>query len=72
MTTESATVPDASLAKDKKIAGLIYTSKNYDSLQLAKPFNPFGNKRLANFELDQTDLVTAGKQVIESVKANLK
>lgn len=58
--------------QDKKISGLIYTSKNYDSLQLAKPFNPFGNKRLANFELDQTDLVSAGKQVIESVKANLK
>ena len=41
-------------------------------MQLAKPFKPFGNKRLANFELDQSDLVMAGKQVIEGVKANLK
>jgi phosphoesterase RecJ-like protein len=58
--------------QDKKISGLIYTSKNYDSLQLVKSFKPFGNKRLANFELEQSDLLKAGQQVIESVKTNLK
>ena len=58
--------------QNQTISGLVYTSKNYDSLQLAKSFKPVGNKRLANFELDKSDLVEAGKQVIESIKTNLK
>jgi len=57
---------------EKKIAAIIYTSKNYDSLILAKEFQPTGNKRLANFITDKTDMVEAGKQIIESVKANLQ
>ena len=56
----------------KTISGQIYTSKNYDSLYLTKNFKPAGNKRLAEFELAESDLVTAGKEVIESIKANLQ
>jgi len=58
--------------KNQTISGLIYTSKNYDSLYLAKAFNPFGTKTFATFELEKTDLVAAGKEVIESIKANLQ
>ncbi|MCX6746080.1 MAG: DHH family phosphoesterase [Candidatus Parcubacteria bacterium] len=55
----------------KTISGLVYTSKNYDSLHLAKSFNPQGTKTFATFELDKTDLLEASKEVIESIKANL-
>ncbi len=54
------------------ISGIIYTSKNYDSLYLAKSFHPFGTKTLATFEINTADLVQASKEVIESVKANIK
>ena len=57
--------------KNNTITGLIYTSKNYDSLYLAKAFNPLGTKTLANFELNKSDLAEASKEVIESIKANL-
>lgn len=57
--------------KNNTITGLIYTSKNYDSLYLAKTFNPLGTKTLANFELNKSDLAEASKEVIESIKANL-
>ncbi len=56
----------------KTISALLYTSRNYDSLYLAKSFKPAGNKRLAEFELDKTDMVGAGKEVIESIKSNLQ
>ena len=55
----------------KTISGLLYTSKNYDSLYLAKSFTPQGTKTFATFELNQTDLLEASKEVIESIKANL-
>jgi phosphoesterase RecJ-like protein len=58
--------------KNQTISGLIYTSKNYDSLYLAKAFNPFGTKTFATFELEKTDLAEAGKEVIESIKTNLQ
>lgn len=54
------------------ITGLIYTSKNFDSLFLAKAFHPAGTKTLATFELTQNDLAQASKEVIESIKANIK
>ncbi len=56
----------------KTISGLLYTSKNYDSLYLAKSFQPAGNKRLAEFEINKTNMVEAGKEVIESIKNNLQ
>ena len=58
--------------QNKKISGLIYTSRNYDSQYLAKAFNPIGNKRLAEIEIDKTDMVAAGREVIESIKNNLQ
>jgi nanoRNase/pAp phosphatase (c-di-AMP/oligoRNAs hydrolase) len=57
---------------DKKIAAVLSTNKNFDALYLAKAFQPTGNKRIANFIIDKTDLVEAGREVIESIKANLK
>jgi len=55
----------------KTISSLVYTSKSYDSLYLAKSFNPQGTKTFATFELNKTDLLEASKEVIESIKANL-
>lgn len=54
------------------ITCLIYTSKNFDSLYLTKAFHPAGTKTLATFEINQTDLALASKEVIESIKANIK
>ncbi|MFA5187761.1 MAG: DHH family phosphoesterase [Patescibacteria group bacterium] len=56
----------------QSITGLIYTSKNYDSLNLAKSFNPFGTKTMATFEISKPNLAEASKEVIESVKMNLQ
>jgi len=56
----------------KTITGLVYTSKNYDSLYLAKAFNPSGSKTLATFEINNADLIKAGQEVIESIKNNLQ
>ncbi|HDQ22442.1 MAG TPA: hypothetical protein ENN28_00530 [Candidatus Uhrbacteria bacterium] len=56
----------------KTISGQIYTSKNYDSLYLAKNFKPTGNKRLSEFEISKNDLIEAAREVIESIKANLQ
>lgn len=54
------------------ISGLLYSSKTYDSLYLAKTFNPAGTKTFATFEVKTSDLGQASKDVIESVKANIK
>jgi len=54
------------------INGILYTSKNYDSLYLAKAFKPFGSKTLATFTINSPNLLQAGKEVIESVKTNLQ
>jgi bifunctional oligoribonuclease and PAP phosphatase NrnA len=54
------------------ISCLIYTSKNFDSLYLAKAFHPAGTKTLATFEINQSDLAQASKEVIESIKGNIK
>jgi nanoRNase/pAp phosphatase (c-di-AMP/oligoRNAs hydrolase) len=73
-----SSAPDAEIivlfseTQDKKIATMIYTATSYNSLDLTKSFNPIGNKRLANFTLEQDSLVEAGKEVIESIKTNLK
>ncbi len=50
-----------------KVHGLIYSNRSYDSLRLVKPFKPFGDKTYAHIELAQTDLVAAGKEVIEHI-----
>jgi len=73
-----SSAPDAEIivlfseTQDKKISTMIYTAKSYNSLNLTKSFNPSGNKRLANFTLDKSSLVDAGKEVIESIKTNLQ
>jgi nanoRNase/pAp phosphatase (c-di-AMP/oligoRNAs hydrolase) len=54
------------------ISGLIYSSKNYDSLYLAKSFNPAGTKTFATIEVNTSDLGQASKEIIESVKSNIK
>ncbi|MCX6745346.1 MAG: DHH family phosphoesterase [Candidatus Parcubacteria bacterium] len=54
------------------ISGLLYSSKSYDSLFLAKTFNPIGTKTFATFEIKKSDLAEAGKEVIESIKNNIK
>ena len=56
----------------KTISCLVYTSKNYDSLYLAKSFNPNGTKTLATFEINKSDLAETAKEVIESIKQNIK
>ncbi|MDD5341671.1 MAG: DHH family phosphoesterase [Patescibacteria group bacterium] len=72
------TAPEAEIIvlfyeNDKKgISGLVYTSKNYDSLYLAKSFSPFGTKTMASFELKKPDLGEAVREVIENIKNNLK
>ncbi|OGY41622.1 MAG: hypothetical protein A2Y82_01420, partial [Candidatus Buchananbacteria bacterium RBG_13_36_9] len=53
--------------KNQTISGLIYTSKNFDSLHLAKTFKPIGTKTIAYFEMEKTDLTEASKEVIESI-----
>jgi phosphoesterase RecJ-like protein len=58
--------------QNKGISGVIYTSKNYDSLYLAKSFNPFGTKTLATFEVNKPELIEVVREVIESIKNNLK
>ena len=54
------------------ISGLLYSSKNYDSLYLAKTFSPMGTKTFASFEVNNSDLAQAGNEVIESIKNNIK
>ena len=56
----------------QKISGLVYTAPGHNSLHLAKAFNPEGSKTLAKFHLDKLNLLQAGKEVIESLKSNLK
>jgi phosphoesterase RecJ-like protein len=73
-----ASAPEAEIVilfyenKNNGVFGLIYTSKNYDSLYLAKSFNPFGTKTMAEFEIKKPELVEAAREVIESVKSNLQ
>jgi len=57
--------------QDKKIAAHVYSTKSHDSLHLAKSFNPSGNKKLATFEMESSDLVEAGRKVIDAIKSNL-
>jgi len=58
--------------KNQTISGLIYTSKNFDSLYLAKAFKPTGTKTFAYFEMEKPDLAEVSKEVIESIKQNLQ
>lgn len=54
------------------ISGLLYSAKSYDSIYLAKTFNPIGTKTFATFEINKSDLAEAGKEVIDSIKSNIK
>jgi phosphoesterase RecJ-like protein len=58
--------------QNQTITGLIYTSKNHDSLYLAKAFKPIGTKTIAYFEMEKPDLAEVSKEVIESIKLNLQ
>lgn len=50
-----------------KVHGLIYSNRAHDSLALVKPFKPFGDAAYAHIELEQQDLVAAGKTVIDYI-----
>ncbi|MBN1325590.1 hypothetical protein JW977_01230 [Candidatus Falkowbacteria bacterium] len=58
--------------KHNSISGVIYTSKNYDSLYLIKNYEPFGSKTLAEFEVNKSELVEALREVIENIKNSIK
>jgi len=55
-----------------KNKALLYSAKEYDSLQLAKTLSPFGNKMFAQFELHKSDLLDGAKEAISAVKEQIK
>lgn len=54
------------------IAGLLYTSPNFNALELARPFNPQGTARQASFNLSTSRLAIAEQDVIEQLRQRLK
>ncbi len=54
----------------KKIRGIIYTTNSVSAAKLAGLFNGSGHERLASFDLERDDLLTAEKEVIETIKKN--
>lgn len=59
-------------ATDKKIGGIITAEKNYDALNLVKPFSPRGDKHRAWFALEGRTLREAEEMVIKNIKEILR
>jgi nanoRNase/pAp phosphatase (c-di-AMP/oligoRNAs hydrolase) len=58
--------------KDGNIAAQLYTSANYNALELSQPFNASGHTRRAEFSLDTTRLVEAEEKVINKIRERIK
>lgn len=55
-----------------KMHGMLYSNSHHSAQELVVNHQPFGSKRLATFHLNGSDLLQAGKAVIEEVKTRLK
>lgn len=58
--------------KTNNIECIIYSTKNIDSLFIARRFEPTGNSEIAKFNLNHMNLVEAERLVIEEIKQKLK
>jgi bifunctional oligoribonuclease and PAP phosphatase NrnA len=54
------------------IKGILYTSPNFNSLDLARPFNPEGHKNKAEFSLESTRLMEIEAEVIDKIRNRIK
>jgi len=59
-------------SKAGNIKGIIYTSQNYNALELARLFNPEGHKNRAQFSLTTTRLMAAEELVINKIRERIK
>jgi len=59
-------------SKAGNIKGIIYTSQNYNALELARLFNPEGHKNRAQFSLATTRLMAAEELVINKIRERIK
>jgi len=57
---------------DGHIAGKLYTSDNYNSLHLCRPFNPQGDSHEAFFTLKATRLIEVEQQIIDKIRERIK
>lgn len=55
-----------------QIKGIVYSTKNIDSLFIAKKFDPMGNRELAKFSLSNMALAEAERLVIGEIKERIK
>ena len=55
----------------EKIDVIVYSTKNINSLELAKKFNPIGNKQIAKFTLENMILADAERTIITEIKSKL-
>ncbi|HRY63438.1 MAG TPA: hypothetical protein P5267_02465, partial [Patescibacteria group bacterium] len=50
------------------IDGQVYTSANYNALDLTTPWQGIGNKNQAHFHLNENKLITAEQTVIDQIR----
>ncbi|MFA5070260.1 MAG: DHH family phosphoesterase [Patescibacteria group bacterium] len=56
-------------AEDKKIKGIVYSTKQIDGFRLFREYNPGGTKDFTRVELPAADLAAAEKKILERVKS---
>lgn len=54
------------------IAGILYSSPNFNALELTRPFNPQGTARQASFNLSTHRLAAAEEEVINQLRQRIK
>lgn len=59
-------------SKAGNIKGILYTSPNYNALNLARPFNPTGHSLRAEFSLASNRLIGAEEEVINQLRERIK
>lgn len=58
--------------RDDKHKAILYSGNKYDSLVLAKPFSPFGNKVFAEFVVEGDDLHKAAEAAVKTISEGIK
>jgi len=55
-----------------KISGYIYSSPNYNSINLTRPYHPIGTKSRAEFELETEKLIDAEQTIVNYLRQQIK
>lgn len=62
---------DATSTVGSNITGFLVADKQYDALELLRPFHPTGNKKTASFNLADKSLAEAAKTALAQIKSAL-